>query len=95
MHRTAADLTLPDLTSPSPLTSSTAIPHISGIGHLFHTSPTVPHYPGNKSKGKMEVGHIFTIEPMINIGRAKDGLWPDGECFSSFDDHLRSVASER
>ena len=39
----------------------------------------MPHYPGNKSKGRMEVGHVFTIEPMINIGRAKDGLWPDGE----------------
>ena len=52
--------------------------YVSGIGQLFHTSPTVPHYPGNKSKGRMEVGHVFTIEPMINIGRAKDGLWPDG-----------------
>ena len=52
---------------------------LSGIGQLFHTSPTVPHYPGNKSKGRMEVGHVFTIEPMINIGRAKDGLWPDGK----------------
>ena len=52
---------------------------VSGIGQLFHTSPTVPHYPGNKSKGRMEVGHVFTIEPMINIGRAKDGLWPDGK----------------
>ena len=25
----------------------------------------------------MQPGHIFTIEPMINLGRAKDVLWPD------------------
>jgi methionine aminopeptidase len=42
--------------------------NLVGIGELFHTSPNVPHYPGNKAKGKMAVGHIFTIEPMINIG---------------------------
>lgn len=39
-----------------------------GIGELFHTLPTVPHYPKNKAKGVMKPGHIFTIEPMINLG---------------------------
>lgn len=39
-----------------------------GIGELFHTVPTVPHYPKNKAKGVMKPGHIFTIEPMINLG---------------------------
>lgn len=48
-----------------------------GIGQLFHTSPVIPHYPDNKTKGKMEIGHIFTIEPMINLGKSKDTCWPD------------------
>lgn len=48
-----------------------------GIGHLFHTAPNVPHYPDNKAKGTMEVGHVFTIEPMINRGTFRDVLWPD------------------
>jgi methionyl aminopeptidase len=48
-----------------------------GIGQLFHTSPVIPHYPDNKAKGKMEIGHIFTIEPMINLGKSRDTLWPD------------------
>jgi methionyl aminopeptidase len=48
-----------------------------GIGRLFHTSPNVPHYARNKAKGSMEVGHIFTIEPMINLGQKEDILWPD------------------
>ena len=26
----------------------------------------------------MQVGHIFTIEPMINLGSSGDQLWPDG-----------------
>mmetsp|Transcript_16034 Transcript_16034/g.11564 ORF Transcript_16034/g.11564 Transcript_16034/m.11564 type:complete len:404 (+) Transcript_16034:20-1231(+) len=48
-----------------------------GIGSLFHTTPNVPHYPKNKAKGTMQPGHIFTIEPMINLGQHRDVLWPD------------------
>lgn len=49
-----------------------------GIGRLFHTVPTIPHYAKNKSKGVCQPGHIFTIEPMINAGSYRDVLWPDG-----------------
>ena len=49
-----------------------------GIGTLFHTAPNVPHYANNKAKGTMQVGHVFTIEPMINAGGSRDVLWPDG-----------------
>lgn len=49
-----------------------------GIGELFHTVPTIPHYANNKAKGTMAVGHIFTIEPMINLGTYHDVTWPDG-----------------
>ncbi|OQR90409.1 methionine aminopeptidase [Thraustotheca clavata] len=48
-----------------------------GIGSLFHTSPNVPHYAKNKAVGIMKPGHIFTIEPMINVGSWRDGRWPD------------------
>jgi methionyl aminopeptidase len=48
-----------------------------GIGTLFHTGPNIPHYPKNKAKGSMKVGHIFTIEPMINVGSYHDLRWPD------------------
>jgi Xaa-Pro aminopeptidase len=46
-----------------------------GIGELFHTSPNVPHYPKNKAKGAMQPGHIFTIEPMINLGNYRCVLY--------------------
>lgn len=46
-----------------------------GIGELFHTNPTVPHYPKNKAKGTMKPGHVFTIEPMINLGDYHVSEW--------------------
>mmetsp|Transcript_6400 Transcript_6400/g.9655 ORF Transcript_6400/g.9655 Transcript_6400/m.9655 type:complete len:382 (+) Transcript_6400:65-1210(+) len=49
-----------------------------GIGTLFHTVPDVPHYAKNKAKGVLQPGHVFTIEPMINLGGYRDVLWPDG-----------------
>eukprot|EP01041_Mallomonas_annulata_P002099 gene2099-4104_t len=49
-----------------------------GVGELFHTAPNIPHYSKNKAKGVMAPGHIFTIEPMINLGSYRDVLWPDG-----------------
>lgn len=48
-----------------------------GIGELFHTIPNVPHYNKSKAKGVMKPGHIFTIEPMINLGTWRDVTWPD------------------
>lgn len=48
-----------------------------GIGSLFHTSPNIPHYGKNKAKGTMKAGHVFTIEPMINLGLAGDRTWGD------------------
>ncbi|MBU2869903.1 type I methionyl aminopeptidase [Colwellia sp. E2M01] len=40
-----------------------------GIGKVFHEEPQIVHYKNN-DKTKMEVGMCFTIEPMINLGRA-------------------------
>ncbi|PFH38125.1 methionine aminopeptidase [Besnoitia besnoiti] len=48
-----------------------------GIGELFHTTPNIPHYRKNKAIGVMKPGHVFTIEPMINLGKSGDVLWPD------------------
>ena len=48
-----------------------------GIGSLFHTIPNVPHYAKNKAKGTMKAGHVFTIEPMINLGSQQDVTWDD------------------
>jgi len=49
-----------------------------GVGKLFHGPPNVPHYKKNKAVGVMKPGHVFTVEPMINLGNdGGDKLWPD------------------
>ena len=48
-----------------------------GIGKVFHTTPNVLHYK-NSEPGRMEVGHCFTIEPMICEGTAAHLDWKDG-----------------
>ena len=49
-----------------------------GIGQFFHCAPNIPHYAGNKAKFTMKPGHIFTIEPMVNMGTWRDTHWLDG-----------------
>ncbi len=40
-----------------------------GVGFNFHEPPQIPHY-GQKGKGIMLIpGMVFTIEPMINLGK--------------------------
>jgi methionyl aminopeptidase len=49
-----------------------------GIGREFHEDPQVLHY-GQKDTGlAIEEGMIFTIEPMINMGKRHVKLLPDG-----------------
>lgn len=48
-----------------------------GIGKVFHDEPQVLHY-GKKGTGpELEPGMTFTIEPMINAGKAAVKLLPD------------------
>ncbi len=41
-----------------------------GIGDEFHTDPQVLHYNANDDGVVLQPGMIFTIEPMINAGKA-------------------------
>lgn len=49
-----------------------------GIGKKFHEEPQVLHY-GKRGTGEVLVqGMIFTIEPMINLGKKDVKILPDG-----------------
>jgi len=49
-----------------------------GIGRGFHEDPQVLHY-GRAGTGEILVpGMVFTIEPMVNVGRRETRLMPDG-----------------
>lgn len=48
-----------------------------GIGRVFHEEPQVVHY-GTPGQGlELKPGMVFTIEPMVNIGKAAVKLLPD------------------
>jgi methionyl aminopeptidase len=49
-----------------------------GLGRVFHDRPNILHY-GEPGEGPvLEPGMLFTIEPMINLGRAHVKILPDG-----------------
>ena len=49
-----------------------------GIGRKFHEEPQVLHYGRADTGITLEPGMTFTIEPMINAGRAAISELPDG-----------------
>lgn len=65
-----------------------------GISNCFHAAPTVYHHATKKSYGIMKPGHIFTIEPMLNLGTEwRDLSWPDDWTVATVDG-ARSAAAE-
>ena len=49
-----------------------------GIGQVYHDEPHVHHY-GHRGEGlRLEPGMIFTIEPMLNAGKAGTRELADG-----------------
>lgn len=49
-----------------------------GIGEGFHEEPHVLHYGKPNTKETLEAGMIFTIEPMLNAGKAPTKVLADG-----------------
>ena len=49
-----------------------------GVGTSFHTGLIIPHYDEPLYKDLIEVGMVFTVEPMITLGTADWDMWEDG-----------------
>mgnify|MGYP002624050782 CR=1 FL=1 len=49
-----------------------------GIGRGFHEEPTVLHFRNSERTPYIEVGNVFTVEPMINVGRPGTKTLKDG-----------------
>jgi methionyl aminopeptidase len=50
-----------------------------GIGESFHSGLIIPHYDSAPLYSDvMEVGMVFTIEPMLTLGTHLWEMWPDG-----------------
>lgn len=49
-----------------------------GVGRLFHDAPNILHYGARGSGVELRPGMIFTVEPMINLGRPQVKVLSDG-----------------
>jgi methionyl aminopeptidase len=49
-----------------------------GVGKLFHDTPNILHYGKPDQGPEIREGMIFTIEPMINLGKPDTKLLKDG-----------------
>jgi len=48
-----------------------------GIGEAFHSGLIIPHYDTKAYSEVMEVGMVFTIEPMLTLGTHHWDMWAD------------------
>ena len=48
-----------------------------GVGSSFHTGLIIPHYDAPEYSTKIEVGMVFTVEPMLTLGTREWDLWDD------------------
>ena len=49
-----------------------------GIGRIFHDAPNVLHYGRRGAGVKLQAGMIFTVEPMVNLGKPGTKILSDG-----------------
>ena len=49
-----------------------------GLGRVFHDAPTILHYVEPSYNVELKPGMLFTVEPMINLGRAHVKVLGDG-----------------
>jgi methionyl aminopeptidase len=49
-----------------------------GIGEAFHSGLIIPHYDTDRYSDEMQVGMVFTIEPMLTLGTHQWNMWDDG-----------------
>ena len=49
-----------------------------GVGRLFHDVPNILHYGSARRRRPLKPGMIFTVEPMINLGRPQVKILSDG-----------------
>ncbi len=49
-----------------------------GLGRVFHDAPNILHFKDPRQDLRLQPGMIFTVEPMINLGRKDVALLADG-----------------
>ena len=55
-----------------------------GVGYEIHEEPTIPNYGRAGTGPKIEVGHVYAIEPIVNIGKPDVYFDDDGDGYSVY-----------
>ena len=59
-----------------------------GVGTSFHSGLILPHYDAPEYTDVIEVGMVFTVEPMLTLGSHDWDLWEDGWTVTTKDKSL-------
>jgi methionyl aminopeptidase len=55
-----------------------------GVGYAVHEDPTIPNFGKAGTGPKIEVGHVYAIEPIVNMGGADVFFDDDGDGYSVY-----------
>lgn len=55
-----------------------------GVGYAVHEEPTIPNFGRAGTGPKIEVGHVYAIEPIVNVGKADVYFDDDGDGYSVY-----------
>ena len=55
-----------------------------GVGHEIHEEPTIPNFGKAGTGPKIEVGHVYAIEPIVNIGKPDVVFDDEGDGYSVY-----------
>jgi len=59
-----------------------------GVGRTIHEPPVIPNFADHAAADVLEPGQVFTIEPLIAVGRARVVQRPDGWTLCTHDGSL-------
>lgn len=55
-----------------------------GVGYSIHEDPTIPNFGKPGTGPKIEVGHVYAIEPIVNLGKADVFFDDEGDGYSVY-----------
>lgn len=55
-----------------------------GVGYAVHEEPTIPNFGKPGTGPKIEVGHVYAIEPIVNIGKPDVVFDDEGDGYSVY-----------
>jgi methionyl aminopeptidase len=55
-----------------------------GVGYAVHEEPTIPNFGKAGTGPKIEVGHVYAIEPIVNVGKADVYFDDEGDGYSVY-----------